>query len=342
MVKPGDKVRFLNDVGGGTVTKILNTKMAQVENEDGFEIPVLISELVVTEGGSENYSSEKKESEPLPAEKASEQEPVIIPGKDSADFYLAFIPVNQINPVDGEIETWLVNDSNYSLLFNYSHYRKNYYKNLKTGHLGSNSKVMLGLINRFDLPEIPEFCFQIIYFSDESKVLYPPVVKKIKVNPVKFYKEKTFDSNLFFDRNAYLLAISDDNLKVELDKLTEEGLREVIALKEQERNDPSDKPPRKPEREFMEVDLHISELIDNTSGLTNYEILQIQMERFRSELDNAIKNRVKRIVFIHGVGQGTLKTELMKELNTRYRKYYFQDASFKEYGYGATMVILRR
>ena len=60
MVKPGDKVRFLNDVGGGTVTKILNTKMAQVENEDGFEIPVLISELVVTEGGSENYSSEKR------------------------------------------------------------------------------------------------------------------------------------------------------------------------------------------------------------------------------------------------------------------------------------------
>jgi dsDNA-specific endonuclease/ATPase MutS2 len=59
-------------------------------------------------------------------------------------------------------------------------------------------------------------------------------------------------------------------------------------------------------------------------------------------MNTAIKNHVKRIVFIHGVGQGVLKQEVANLLKGKFKKYYFQDASFKEYGYGATMVILRK
>jgi len=61
-----------------------------------------------------------------------------------------------------------------------------------------------------------------------------------------------------------------------------------------------------------------------------------------SEMQSAIRSGVKRIVFIHGVGQGVLKQEVASLLSKKFKKYYFQDASFKEYGYGATMVILRR
>ena len=70
-------------------------------------------------------------------------------------------------------------------------------------------------------------------------------------------------------------------------------------------------------------------------------MLEVQLGRFRNELETAIANGTRRIVFIHGIGNGTLKQELRKELSTKYKKYYFQDASFKEYGYGATMVILK-
>ena len=59
-------------------------------------------------------------------------------------------------------------------------------------------------------------------------------------------------------------------------------------------------------------------------------------------MNAAIRDHVKRIVFIHGVGQGVLKQEVAKLLQAKFKKYYFQDASFKEYGYGATMVILHR
>jgi dsDNA-specific endonuclease/ATPase MutS2 len=93
--------------------------------------------------------------------------------------------------------------------------------------------------------------------------------------------------------------------------------------------------------DLVEVDLHIHELLDDTRGLANHEMLEIQLGRFRNELETAIANGTRRIVFIHGIGNGTLKQEIRRELSTKYKKYYTQDASFKEYGYGATLVILR-
>jgi hypothetical protein len=344
MVKVGDKVRFLNAVGGGTVTKIFNNKMVAIENHDGFEIPTLITELVVIESSYDNYSTDKsvKESKIAEPEKKPDPISIIIPGKDSPDFYLAFVPQDEINPVGGEIEVWLVNDSNYSLLYNYSHFLQNKYKNVRSGQLGSNSSFQLESFVQFDLAEFPEFVFQIIYFAEESNELYQPVIRKIKVNPVKFYREKTFGSNSFFKKNAYLIAITNNLMAVEFDKLTESDIEKVISQKEKEMNQPENQTEAKQDIDLIEVDLHINQLIDNTSGLTNHELLEIQMNRFVSEMESAIKNRAKRIVFIHGIGQGTLKYEILQKLKQQYKKYYVQDASFKEYGYGATMVILKK
>jgi dsDNA-specific endonuclease/ATPase MutS2 len=66
------------------------------------------------------------------------------------------------------------------------------------------------------------------------------------------------------------------------------------------------------------------------------------MDKFHAEMKSGIEGKVNRIVFIHGVGNGVLKQEIHHKLKSIYAKYFFQDASFQEYGYGATMVILRR
>ena len=86
-----------------------------------------------------------------------------------------------------------------------------------------------------------------------------------------------------------------------------------------------------------EVDLHIDELVDNISGLSNHEMLSIQLERFEKELDKAMSSGVKKIVFIHGVGNGRLKMEIQNALKAT-RGVTFQDASYKLYGFGATQV----
>jgi hypothetical protein len=87
-----------------------------------------------------------------------------------------------------------------------------------------------------------------------------------------------------------------------------------------------------------EVDLHINRLIDHVIGLTNTEILTIQLDVFRKEINQAIRSNEREIIFIHGIGNGTLKGELRRVAAQEYKWCSQEDASFKEYGFGATRI----
>jgi DNA-nicking Smr family endonuclease len=345
MIKIGDKVKFLNDVGGGVVTRFLNKNMVMVENYDGFEIPYPILQLLNTSDPELNIGSEKTQRTPVQQQitttvKVEENKGVIIKGKDSPDFYFCIVPTDSTNPIGGEIELYLVNDSNFTVLFHYSYFKNGVNKTIKHGTIYPNSKVELESLLQNDLSELPEFIFQIIFFQKEENDWHEPIVKRFKVNPVKFYKETSFHANPFFRKNALVLQISKNILTTEIDKLTEDDFKKLVQEKEEK---PAiEKPVQKRNEDIVEIDLHINELIDNSSGLSNAEILEIQKEKVESEMKLAIQTGVKKIVFIHGVGQGVLKQEVINLLKTKFKKYYFQDASFKEYGYGATMIILRK
>lgn len=345
MIKIGDKVKFLNDVGGGVVTRFLNKNMVMVENYDGFEIPYPILQLLNTSDPELNIGSEKVERTPVQQQitttvKVEENKGVIIKGKDSPDFYFCIVPTDSTNPIGGEIELYLVNDSNFTVLFHYSYFKNGVNKTIKHGTIHPNSKVELESLLQNDLSELPEFGFQIICFQKEENDWHEPIVKRFKVNPVKFYKETSFHPNPFFRKNALVLQISKNILTTEIDKLTEDDFKKLVQEKEEK--PAPEKPVQKRTEDIVEIDLHINELIENSSGLSNAEILEIQKEKVESEMRLAIQTGVKKIVFIHGVGQGVLKQEVINLLKTKFKKYYFQDASFKEYGYGATMVILRK
>jgi len=99
-------------------------------------------------------------------------------------------------------------------------------------------------------------------------------------------------------------------------------------LKPKERNAPR-----------MEVDLHIHQLTDSTKGMSNFDMLNLQMETAKRQLEFAIKKRIQKVVFIHGVGEGVLKEEL-KYLFGRYDNLKFYDADYQKYGLGATEVYI--
>lgn len=88
----------------------------------------------------------------------------------------------------------------------------------------------------------------------------------------------------------------------------------------------------------MEVDLHIQKLVKSTRGMDNYDMLSLQIDTAKHKLEFAIRNRIPRIVFIHGVGEGVLKNELMYLLN-RY-PVSISEASYQKYGMGATEVYI--
>ena len=90
-----------------------------------------------------------------------------------------------------------------------------------------------------------------------------------------------------------------------------------------------------------EFDLHIEKLVKNYKGMNNYEILTLQSETAKRHVDFAIRNRIPKIVFIHGVGEGILKSELDFLLG-RYEMITFQDANYQKYGLGATEVYFKQ
>lgn len=88
----------------------------------------------------------------------------------------------------------------------------------------------------------------------------------------------------------------------------------------------------------MEVDLHIAKLVKSIRGMDKYDILSLQLDTAKHKLEFCIHKKISKIVFIHGVGEGVLKTELHYLLKKYPVKYY--DASYQKYGLGATEVYV--
>lgn len=121
--------------------------------------------------------------------------------------------------------------------------------------------------------------------------------------------------------------------------INNESLMEKIAESSTKKNEPKYKTNLKPDDiPAMEVDLHIHQLTESTRGMDNYDMLNLQIETAKHKLEFAIRNRIPKIVFIHGVGAGVLKTEL----DFLFKNYHvdFYAASYKKYGMGATEVYI--
>lgn len=87
----------------------------------------------------------------------------------------------------------------------------------------------------------------------------------------------------------------------------------------------------------IEVDLHIEELTEDYHLLTNAQKLSMQLDKFQSALERAMKSHIHKIVFIHGVGNGVLRQSI-RDILKRYNGVQYSDGSYQKYGAGATEV----
>ena len=351
ILKIGDKVRFLNEVGGGRITAVVNKDMVNVETDDGFEVPTLINNLIVVNAPDMYESGRSRNTVVQPKTEPAKEKPTVKPvepwfsdknqvaGKDEPQSLFVLVPEVPANPPTGNISMYLVNNCNDTLLFRFIQKTKYSYETVAAGSASPNSKVYLGMIKPEMIADLPVYCFQWLNFRKRTKELESFRQKEITLSAVKFYKPNLFTVTRFFKVPAMVVQLQDNPLKAELEKLSEHDFQQAIELKEPKKRE---QPIALPNSELVEVDLHIHELLDNFNNLTNTEMLTVQMNKFHEELAQAIDSGVKKIVFIHGVGNGTLKNELRRELQRKYSKYTMQDASFREYGYGATMVILKK
>jgi hypothetical protein len=344
----GDKVKFLNDTGGGEVTKVISKDMVNVLNDDGFEVPVLMEELLrIDEEDQVQEEVFSAQEEPEETDVFETEEPHVDDLKAATDpdndIYFAFVPEDQENMQNSNLELFLVNDSDFLIFYLILLKRENAYTYFTSGELEDNTKIYLKHIEREYLSELKDFKVQVVFYQKGFFNPASPMNTDLKLKPQKFYKSSTFTENDFFEENAYLVELKKESmLHKELHKLTDSEINQAMKEKETAQRRPARKPTNN-NPEIEEVDLHIEELVDRPKDLSNKEMLDIQMEQFHKKLNEAMKsNQLKRIVFIHGVGNGRLRYELRKSLERNYSNLDYQDASFKEYGYGATLVLLKK
>jgi dsDNA-specific endonuclease/ATPase MutS2 len=162
-------------------------------------------------------------------------------------------------------------------------------------------------------------------------------VLNVSKTKIKVESEDGFSFE-FFPSELVVIKENQSDLSKYSD-ISNEGLVEKLKHQDKKKGTPKFKSTMKPEDlPPMEVDLHIHQLTKSSAGMDNYDMLNLQIDTAKHKLEFAIKNRFSKVVFIHGVGEGVLKSELeflFKKFNvTSYA------ASYKRYGLGATEVYI--
>ena len=362
-MKIGDKVRFIYECGGGVVTGFRGKDIVLVEDKDGFEIPMQVRECVVVDTNEYNFQKKsapkKDESENVkrsvaqPAKSNDEDDdfmPVVTyrpaerPDGERLNVVLAYLPMDEKSLSNSRFEAHLVNDSNYTLYFTYLTASGRSWTARCNGLLEPNSKMFIEEFGREELNDMERVCVQLLPFKENKPfALKPAMTVERRIDTVKFYKLHLFRENPFFDEGALIYDIVVD------DKPTKEVFADADEIKkvilEKKKGDALQKVQQQPklakDTDILEVDLHAEELLDTTAGMNSFDILNYQLDVVRKTLDENLKFKNKKIVFIHGKGDGVLRNRIAQELRRKYPRCISQDASFQKYGFGATMVIIK-
>lgn len=354
-MKIGDKVRFLSEVGGGVIAGFQGKNIVLVEDEDGFQIPTSINDVVVIDNDDYNIKPEvqtprtvkddEEDYDPADRPITFTAEPEERKGGDALSVYLGFVPVDIKEITNTKFEVYLINDSNYYIDFTYLTVEGTSWNLRSRGIVEPNTKLFIEEFGREVLNELERVAVQFVaYKKDKGFLLKPTVDAQLRIDTVKFYKLHTFQENDFFEQNALIYTLIENDkpvrpLVVDAKKLKIEMARKVSAdskpkaVVQHARKKAKDEP--------VVVDLHASEILDTTAGMSSADILNYQLDLFKKTMDSYMGKHGTKIVFIHGKGEGVLRHAIIHELNYRYKNCPYQDASFQEYGYGATQVTIK-
>ncbi len=348
-IEKGDKVRFLSTTGSGIVTSV-NKGFATVLIEDGFEIPVEVSDLVVIEPqGKVNPFLRKGEFTQMETEKEKiietpqKPEPVIEKKQRNEEtpdkgLYLVFVPLNQESLISGELDVFLINYSSFQVAFQFQLFdsREGFFSHA-TGLMEKGDAFQLATVEHNNIKQFGKIRLQSLCFDTRNGALFETEISEAELKPSRFIKEDNYIDNPFFDELAFVYKItqigpSNAVLPNIPTPIVEEPAPQEIKKEKSYLIDRY-----VVESGFAEVDLHIEKLRSDHKSIRKEEMMLIQLAFFKQCLESAIGKGLKRVVFIHGVGAGLLKKEIHDILN-QHENLQHEDASILKYGIGATEV----
>lgn len=372
-MKIGDTVRYLNAVGGGVITRI-EGGLVYVD-EEGFETPMMAKDLVVVAAAGHQARNEysatlvfdqkavdavkardraeraapelSKEVKAAPAP-APEIPVVETEHGDKLTLALAFEPTDVKRLSQTQFAAVLVNDSNYYLHFTFATrgVDDRAWTLRYQGTVEPNITVDLATLTHEELPGYERIALQAVAFKKGKPYeLKAPVDFRKRLDLKKFYKFHCFRPGVYFDTPVLEIPVE----AADAPALPEPDTAPLVQKAQKDEPAPRGgvKAFRKPGADnphkllpLIEVDLHAAELLPTTAGMDNKAILQYQLDHVAKTMEAHRRRIGQKIVFIHGKGDGVLRDAVRKLLKQKFPACSLQDASFREYGFGATLVTV--
>lgn len=253
---------------------------------------------------------------------------------DSKGVYLAFKPMKNESEEIDRLEIYLINHTSQPLLFSYELMLNNKLTAKVSNKISENSIFELNEIFVEQLNDYPLLNLE-FWSETKNKEQENYFQKTLKIKAQTFFKK--LQQAPVLNENAYLFYLFTD----------------FPEAKEKEKTFPEDyyfsssKKIKQPTNEVIEqanwqteIDLHIEQLIKNHSGMSNAEIIKIQLSRFRQFLEKAFNKSIPKIYVIHGVGKGRLREEIHLLLQEYPEVQSFNNNYHHKYGFGATEIFL--
>ncbi len=205
--KEGDKVLFLNEKGGGIVTRVVDEEIVHVSIEDGFEIPYAVGDLIKT-GYEEAPSAPRRDEQEIDPGKQSRLKMLTHQAADIPEaVFLAMVPRNQDQVLAGVMDFYVVNHTAYSMYFGLMVNKSGHFKGIASGKIEPSSRHHLGKAERAEIEDWNHSLLQAVFYQEGKTEPREPINRHIVFKPVKIYKEESFAFNPLLHQKAYMVEV---------------------------------------------------------------------------------------------------------------------------------------
>jgi len=325
----GDKIVIKKTGEEGHLVGFIDKDMAEVDIA-GIVFPIYLDEIdhPYLRWFTQKQQQQKKKIVPeqLPTEK-----PVLPQQKVATGIWITFMPVYHTVDMEervSQLRIYVLNQTNYTVALTYEARRAEGRLFSYDGVLHPFSDIYLHYIDWETMSDIPRFSWSLqekidVNLAREEGVLKIRSAKLFEhISALQLNNQPTF---------SYLLTESFRRQEKKLpvlptDKVMPAFRGSIHSVSELPR---------------YEIDLHIETLVDNIQGLSNTDILDIQLAELRKYLRIAVQNKQDRMVIIHGIGKGVLRDEVQRILKETFEVDRFESGWQAGYGFGATIVYFK-
>jgi len=325
----GDIVLILHSNEEGEVIDIINDKMVLVDVK-GVKFPAYNDQLeypYFKRFSEKTIFPKKKEKKYVDDLKKEKDQPRVSDG-----VWISFLPITDIDEfgddVVEELKIHLVNrtEVGYNFLYKLNYFGETEFDLKNEVHAFQD--FYLHNIPFENLNDSPTFEFEFSLLTPqktkaghfEASLRLKPKQLFTKIEEIRLKGEATFSHRLF---ETYPEKLVEDKVELEYKSKSFDAKKSKEHLE----------PPR------SVIDLHIEKLTNDWAGMSNYEILSLQLKTFEKYYDLSLAHLQPSLIVIHGVGTGRLREEIHEQLKHRREVKSFINQYHPAYGYGATEIF---